>query len=268
MKQSFCNMKSVFIIAALLLAVSLPAQIIPGDSLDLKTASDHPMQYFLSLPGNWSKEKKWPIVIIIEAADKEYKENALRFVRARKEMPFILVAPFNVNNSRSCRRDPAVFPYSPATWDIIERTGDCKFNMEGITQVVKDVQEQYNGEQKFFLTGFEAGTHTVWQFVFQHPEKLKAAAAVAGNYNQNSCMTEESAFSKDSSLVNLPVRGFSGSLDEAFGPAGTIYSQWQNARKAAAAHGYKNISEMIVPGKGHVPFPAEVLSWFLEIESK
>ncbi len=235
-----------------------------NDSLELKRANNHPMQYFLSLPDNWTKEKKYPIVVIIEAADKEYKENALRFVRARKGMPFILVAPFNVNNSRYGRRDPQVFPYSPETWDIIEKTGDCTFNMAGITQIVTDVQQQYNGEQKYFITGFEAGAHTVWQFLFQHPERLQAAAPVAGNYNQNSCMTE-AAFSKDTALINLPLKGFSGSLDTLFGTKGNIYVQWKNAKQAAIAHGYKNISETIVPNQGHVPLPTEVLNWFMEI---
>ena len=258
------NMKLMFVIAGLFSTAYLPAQKTANDSLELKVANNHPMQYFLSLPDKWTKEKKWPIVVIIESADKEYKENALRFVRARKEMPFILVAPFNVNNSRSGRRDPKIFPYSAATWDIIDKTGDCKFNMDGIGQIVADVQKQYNGEQKYFITGFEAGAHTVWQFVFQHPGRLKAAAPVAGNYNQNSCMTE-SLFSKDSSLIKLPVRGFSGSIDSSYGPNGIVYFQWKNAVQTAAAHGFKNISETIIPGKGHVPFPAEVLNWFLEI---
>jgi poly(3-hydroxybutyrate) depolymerase len=257
-------MKSVPVIFFLLFTVCLHAQINPGDSLKLQTANHHPMQYFLSLPDTWTMDKKWPVMVIIESADKEYKENALRFVRARKGMPFILVAPFNVNNSRSGRRDPKVFPYSKETWDLIEQTGDCVFNMEGIYQIINDVRKQYNGEEKFFITGFEAGAHTVWQFVFQHPESLQAAAPVAGNYNQNSCMTDQ-LFSKNSALVTLPVRGFSGSTDTIFGVKGAIYGQWKNAVKAAADHGYKNISETIIPGKGHVPFPAEVLNWFLEI---
>ncbi|HRI59495.1 MAG TPA: hypothetical protein PK228_07220 [Saprospiraceae bacterium] len=253
-------MKLIFAIPILLLTAYLHAQKISNDSLELKTANNHQMQYFLSLPDKWTIEKKWPIVVIIESADKEYKENALRFVSARKEMPFILVAPFNVNNSRYGRRDSKIFPYSEETWDIIDKTGDCKFNMDGITQIITDVQNQYNGEQEYFITGFEAGAHTVWQFVFQKPERLKAAAPVAGNYNQNSCMTE-SEFSKDTSLVNLPVRGFSGSIDT----LGIFYSQWKNAIQVAAAHGYKNISETIIPDKGHVPFPTEVLNWFLAI---
>jgi poly(3-hydroxybutyrate) depolymerase len=260
-------LKLAFAFAVLILPAYLFAQKNSNDTLQLKTAGNHPMQYFISLPDNWTKEKKWPVVVIIESADKEYKENALRFVRARKAMPFILVAPFNVNNSRQGRRDPKIFPYSEETWDMIDKTGDCKFNMDGITRIVADVQKQYNGEEKYFITGFEAGAHTVWQFLFQHPERLKAAAPVAGNYNQNSCMTAQ-AFSEDSSLVNLPVRGFSGSMDEAFGPNGIVYYQWKNARQAAVAHGYKNISETTIPGKGHIPLPTEVLSWFYDIWRK
>src|SRR5689334_2802775 len=108
-------MRYLLIILLLMLTASLFAQRTTNDSLQLKTANGHPMQYYLSLPNGWTKEKKWPVVVIIEAADKQYKENALRFVRERKGMPFILVAPYNVNNSRSGRRDPAVFPYSEKT---------------------------------------------------------------------------------------------------------------------------------------------------------
>jgi predicted peptidase len=257
-------MKLIPVVFFLFFSVWLHAQPKPNDSLQLETANNHPMQYFLSLPEKWAIIKKWPIVVIIESADKEYKENALRFVRTRKDMPFILVAPFNVNNSRYGRRDPNIFPYSKETWDIIEKTGDCKFNMDGISRIVSDVQKKYNGEQRFFITGFEAGAHTVWQFLFQHPEWLIAAAPVAGNYNQNSCMRDE-LFSKDSALIKLPVKGFSGSTDTLYGAKGFVYDQWENAGKAAADHGYRNISEQIIPGKGHVPLPTEVLGWFLEI---
>lgn len=259
-------MKFVFAASVLFVTTCLSAQKTPADSLELKTATKHPMQYFLSLPRQWTAEKKWPIVVIIEAADKAYQENALRFVRERKDMPFILVAPFNVNNSRYGRRDPNIFPYTKETWDLIDKTGDCTFNMEGITQIIADVQQHYQGESKFFITGFEAGAHTVWQFAFQHPEQLRAAAPVAGNYNQNSCMTAAD-FSTDTARVHLPIRGFSGSADTLSGSAGVLYAQWKNAAQAAAAHGYKNISETRIPDKGHVPLPAEVLNWFLTIRA-
>ena len=195
------------------------------DSLILLTANGHPMQYYVSLPEGWTNQKSWPIVVVIESADKEYQENALRFIRARKKMPFIIVAPYHVNNSRSGRRDPVIFPYSVQTWDYIDQVGDCRFNMEGLTQVVKDVQTKYNGDEKYFITGFEAGAQTVWQMVFQHPERLKAAAVVAGNYNQNSCMMDPESFSSDLSKVILPVTGFIGVNDTFFSARGRNYYQ-------------------------------------------
>ena len=235
------------------------------DSLQLLKAASHPMQYYISLPEGWTKEKTWPVVMVIEASDKEYRENALRFVRERQNMPFIIVDPYNVNNSRSGRRDPKIFPYSSETWDYIERIGDCRFNLEGLNAVMKDVQEKCNGEEKYYITGFEAGAHTVWQMAFQHPEKLKAVAAVASNYNQNSCMQDPSSFSSDLSRVVLPLMEFSPELDSFFGPHGVNYNQWKKAEKLAMEHGYKKVSEIIVKGKGHVPLPKEVMQWFFEL---
>ena len=235
------------------------------DSVQLLTAGSHPMQYYISLPNDWSKEKSWPVVMVIEASEKEYRENALRFVRERRDMPFIIVAPYNVNNSRSGRRDPAVFPYTPETWDYIERVGDCQFNLDGLAAIMKDVQAKFNGEEKYYLTGFEAGAHTVWQMTFQHPERLKAAAIVAGNYNRNSCMQDPASFSQDLSRVMLPVMEFSPELDSFFGPHSANANQWKAAEKDALMHGYKKVSETIVKGKGHVPLPAEVMQWFYDL---
>jgi hypothetical protein len=42
--------------------------------------------------------------------------------------------------------------------------------MDGLTHIISDVQNEYNGEDKYFITGFEPGAHTVWQMTFQHPE--------------------------------------------------------------------------------------------------
>ncbi len=38
----------------------------------LKTASSHPIQYYLSLPEGWVAGKKWPVVVVIESADREF----------------------------------------------------------------------------------------------------------------------------------------------------------------------------------------------------
>ncbi len=227
---------------------------------ELKTATGHPMQYYISLPKGWTKDKAWPIVILNEAAEKQYKENAKRFISARNDMPFILVAPIHVNNGNQGRHDPEVFPYSDEAWNYIDKVGDCKFNEDGISQIIRDVQKEYHGEQKYFITGFEAGAHTTWAMIFSHPENLRGAAVIDGNF-RGRCTD---AFSTDPSRVNLPVCAFQADIDS-LEIGKILQSQWLDAKKLAIEHGFKNLSEKRIYGKGHIPMPDEVLAYFFEI---
>jgi len=60
---------------------------------ELKTASTHPIQYYLSLPDGWASGKKWPVVVVIESADRDFPAAATDFARARQHLPFILITP-------------------------------------------------------------------------------------------------------------------------------------------------------------------------------
>jgi hypothetical protein len=143
------------------LILSIPVARADDARLLQKTASKHPMPYFVSLPDNWRADQDWPIVVAVEAAEKEFRENARRFAEARKALPFIIVAPINVTNGNAGQRDPAVYPYSPATWDAIDSGGVCNFDLPGLRQVIDDVRTTYHGEARVYLTGFEAGAHLV-----------------------------------------------------------------------------------------------------------
>ena len=101
--------------------------------------------------------------------------------------------------------------------------------------------------RQIFHNSFEAGTHLVWAIIFQHPELLYAAAPVAGNYPSR-CL-ESNSFSGDASRIQLPIKNFTGSKDEDFGVNGRIYSQYLEAKNLSALHGYKNISETVIPGQ-------------------
>lgn len=217
------------------------------------------MQYYISLPKGWTSQRQWPILVVAEAAEKEYKANAMRFVAARGDLPYIIVAPFIVTNGNQGRRDPAIFPYNSATWDIIEKQGNCSFDMEGVEHIVRDVQEQYHGESKITITGFEAGAHLVWAIVFHHPEMLVAAIPVAGNYIGR-CV-EESQISTHPSRVQLPIHALQGAQNSLWASSKRLYGQWLEAKKLAQKHGYTNISEHQVPGKEHIPLPEEVFAY-------
>jgi poly(3-hydroxybutyrate) depolymerase len=252
-----------FIVATSLMLIAIPSYVFSqfnGGDIKLLKAKEHPMQYYVALPNKWNNSRQWPLIIIFESAEKAYKENLDRFVAARGDLPFVIVAPIHTNNGNQGRRDVNIFPYSVETWDYIDKVGDCAFNDEGIKNIVTDVQKQFNTEGKYFVTGFEAGAHMVWQLVFNHPEDLRAAAPVAGNY-RGRCITE-AAVSTNGAKKDLAVKGFSADNDESFGPKGVLYIQWQEAKEFAKKNGFENISETVVPAKGHVPLTDEVLSYF------
>jgi len=260
-------MKTIALLAiTILISNSLTFGQDVSSSLQLKTASNHPMQYFISLPKGWNKTKKWPVLIVLEEAAKEYKINIERFVKARGDSPFILVGPYNTNNGNSGRRDENIFPYSKETWDYMEKVGDCQFNDEGIHQIILDVTNNFNGEDKIYLTGFEAGTHALWSIVFNHSEYLKAAIPVAGNF-RNRCI-ELSKIPSDPSKKNLPIHSIVGEVDEGFGPSGKVYNQWTEVKTLAINNGFSNITETVIPKKGHVPMPEEVMNYVISLQKK
>jgi dienelactone hydrolase len=230
---------------------------------ELKTASDHSMQYYLSLPQAWTASKKWPVVVVIESANRQFQNNTETFVRARQRLPFILVTPLVVTNGGSSYRRVPTYHYSDAVWNEIERAGGCQFDMAGIAAVVRDVKRLYAGEDQYFVTGWEAGGHTLWAMLFQHPEAIRAAAPVCTNY-RGRCM-EDAQFSSSPQRIRLPVTVFGGETDAGWKPSQPLYTQSQEAIKIARDHGYENVSESSAPGKGHGPLAEEVLAYFYSL---
>jgi hypothetical protein len=64
--------------ATVLLALT-PVMAAP---IELKTATTHPLQYYLSLPEAWTTAKKWPVVVAIESANGSSRRMPL-FLRGR-----------------------------------------------------------------------------------------------------------------------------------------------------------------------------------------
>jgi poly(3-hydroxybutyrate) depolymerase len=250
----------------ILLSTVCYSQTSSPNNLQLLKTNGHAMQYYVSLPENWASTKKWPLVIILEAAEKEYKANAERFAAARGKLPFIIVAPIHTSNGNYGRRDPKLFPYSNETWDYIDKIGDCQFNEDGIKQILIDIKEKFSAEEKVYLTGFEAGTHLLWSFTFNHPEYLKAVAAVAGNY-RGRCVDVKN-ISKAPAKSEIFIMSFAGMKDEYFGPKGGNFNQWIEAKNIATANGFKNVGETIIDDKGHEPMPNEALAYFFQIYTK
>jgi hypothetical protein len=229
----------------------------------LKTATSHPIQYYLSLPEGWTAAKKWPVGVVIESADRELLDAANAFAKARKSQPFILVTPLVVTNGGASFRTVPTYHYADAVWDRIQNSGQFTFDSEGIAAIKKDVVKQYGGEDKYFITGFEAGGHTVFGILFNHPEALRAATLICPNYLGR--WVDEQQISTAPERVNLPVKNFIGTKDELCAAGHPIYTQMQHAMTVAQTHGYKNVSLTQVEGKGHERLADEVLAYFASL---
>src|SRR3977135_2937314 len=99
---------------------SLLCLLAAGAPLELKTAGGHPMKYLVSVPEGWTAGKKWPAVVVIESANKDFRGTAEAFVRARGARPFLVLAPFVVTNGGTRQLAAETYPYGKADWAAID----------------------------------------------------------------------------------------------------------------------------------------------------
>ncbi len=235
-------------------------------ALLLTTATTHPMQYYVSLPEGWTAGKKWPVVMVIEGANRQFEATMQLYEQARKSMPFILVTPLVITNGGTSYRQIPTYHYSDEVWNESDRVGRCQFDQDGIVAIAADVRRLYNGEDKFFIAGWEAGAHTVWMMVLRHPEMLRGAAVSGGNF-QARCM-EDGRFSESPALAALPVTVFGAENSQYWNPGKPVYDQSHTAMRLAESHGYKSITETPGKGKDHGPLERETLEYFHALLAK
>jgi dienelactone hydrolase len=247
----------------LLFAAAAPAAAASRTAPERKTASTHPMQYDVSLPAGWSAERTWPVLVVIAEARREFRENLRAFAEAAKDSPYILVAPYVLTCGGVHRGEP--YPYDAAAYARADESGDFGFDADGIAAVVADVHRLWRGEEKVFLTGWEAGGHTVWAMVLRYPERFRAAAPVSTNYLGR--WVDEKSFSTSPARATLPVRVlFCGTLegDEEKGRQ-FFLTQTKNAIAAAKAHGFGDVTFEVLPVHAHGPLAKDVLRAFAPV---
>ena len=113
--------------------------------------------------------------------------------------------------------------------------GNCRFDEDGLTAVLDDVRKHYAGENRAFLTGWEAGGHVVWAQVFHHPEHWRAVAIVSPNF-QARCM-DDGLVSSDTARRTLPVTVFHGDSGDYWVPGLYAGGRARARARARAAAG-------------------------------
>jgi poly(3-hydroxybutyrate) depolymerase len=203
----------------------------------LQTAAGSGVQYYLSLPRTWNERATWPILVTIDGSGHKFQQNIDAFVKARGARPFVIVTPFVSSNGN----DPA--------------------DLKAVLEIVDEVRKAAHGQPKFFITGFSAGGHLMWQMVLQHPELLAGAAPAAANFRYRGI--EE--ISKAPERIKLPIHAFQGDKDEV---KKFLDPQWEDALKLAQENGYTNLTHTEVPGASHQVFAPQVVDFFASLLPK
>ena len=252
-----------FVCAATMLWIAgAVAAASPPAAITIQRAAAHPMRYHLALPAGWTRERTWPVVVVIPDAGREFVANLRAFVAARGDRPFILVAPEVMSCGGAKSRLAKFYSYAPAEWDSISAGDDFAFDDSGIAAVLVDVRERWSGEAKAFLTGWEAGGHTVWAQTFRRPERWRAVAPVSPNYQGRGL--DSTAFSRAPERTTLPIQVFRCGAPTGAAAAAVRFLDQQTARALAdaRAHGFAPLPVHVVAGADHGPLPAPVLAWF------
>jgi dienelactone hydrolase len=250
----------------LLAAAASPAPAAPA--VVLRTAATHPMKYHLSLPEGWAAGKTWPVAVVIPDASRDFEATLAAFVKARGPLPYILVAPHVVTSGGANYRLSDTYRYSDADWKRVTGDGDWRFDEEGIAAVLGDVRKDFGGEEKVFLTGWEAGGHTVWAFTFRHPDRLRASAPVSPNWKGRWMANAD--WSTEPERARLPVKVLFCDRSKTEHPEGwdAWLGQSKEAVEIAAAHGFRTVTLVSLPGRPHGPLAEDVIAFFEAVRAR
>jgi dienelactone hydrolase len=218
------------------------------------------MKYTVSLPANWTRDRTWPVVVVIPDAARDFAGNLAAFVTAGATTPYIFVAPHVVTSggSRGYREAPG-FQYTAADWREVDRLGDFRFDEEGIAATIADVRERFHGDDRVYLTGWEAGGHTVWALLFRHPERFRAVAPVTTNFQRRWLDADQPARPAEAPAVRVFFCGADCVAPEV---RRNVMAQTEEAIALARSRGFGEIEIDVREGTKHGPLAADVLTWF------
>ncbi len=246
------------------------------------TASTHPMRYAVSLPGQWSPGKKWPVIIAPNAhyGNKAATLKMLAPLNEKLKAGFIIVSPIVINS------DP-VAPMQEYRGEIADgiRAADAKmgeygrdddaraaFDSAGIRAIIQDVQRLYGGEERVYITGFSASTHIVYLFLFTHPELLKGAVINSGVYRGRGVDEDHLPLLNSPERARVEIKFIAGEEDK----GAVLYAKnWAETKALLIHSGHpesKFHEEIIRKGNpdklpvGHTWFPTRIMDFFTGIQ--
>ena len=265
-------------------ATGEPIQI--PDSAQVQTATTHPMKYYISLPRNWSANRKWPVLVAPNAHYGDQGKHIASFAAERdaRKAGFIIVAPLVINADRVADMTEyrgavadaisAADAASPAGSRRRDRNevARAKFDSEGIRAILKDVQRLHRGEDKVYITGFSSSTHIAYMFLFAHPELLKGAIINSGVYLGRGVDENHIPFLNSPQRATLAIKFIVGENDRG---CKRYLESWEETKAKLLRYGHpasRIQMEVIRKGNrgnlspGHNWFPTRIFDFCAAVE--
>jgi pimeloyl-ACP methyl ester carboxylesterase len=152
--------------------------------LVLRQATTCSMQYYVSLPPGYERrpDRKWPILFVLIGMRGDCQSAARGFVRARGRLPAIVVVPFTTSNNI----DPVLDKYRPLQhWRHPLPPEWWADDEAGILAIHRELQQEFNADDRFYLTAFSSGGLVGFHMLFTHPDHLAGAVLVCPNFFDN-----------------------------------------------------------------------------------
>jgi hypothetical protein len=191
----------------------------------LCSTSSHPIKYYLSLPQGYRREngKRWPVLVCVDGSASEFENQADAYRQARGSLPFLVVSPC-VFSSTNALRGVILERYRACYSDeVIESVRDrLAWDAAGLVAILKDLREQYDAEDRMYLTGHSGGGRITYQMIFTHPDLLAGAAPECPCF-----------FGQDV----RPYQGLFSAADKNF-PIHILLGEWDHMRHFGRGGGY------------------------------
>jgi len=128
--------------------------------------------------------------------------------------------------------------------------------------VLADVHDKWHGERVAFLTGWEAGGHTVWAQAMRHPERWRGVAPVTPNYQRRGL--DSAAFSRAPERTSLPIQVLlcGAPTADARQALAAVEPQIALALGDARDHGFPSRPERVIVETSGVALPYDTLITF------
>jgi dienelactone hydrolase len=223
-------------------------------------AKDHPIVGWLALPKNWSRKKRYPVLVTVDGAGSNFLGACRASRKRRGSREWIILAPCTFANTNSLPEKKYPFYDKKLLTSMGGFTKRFDWDHKGLTALLAVVRERFGGEEKIAITGFSGGGNLCYGYTLLYPQKIRFAVPACANFaglGANPGPRPENG--------GPPIRIFTGANDPhrewthgKVGGVPGIEPQTDNAQKTLRDKGYTNVTRKMLPGVRHSSLPAKV----------